>query len=189
MTDPSDPRARDAQTGGTAPEQVPASPQPASLLFVCSGNICRSPTAEGVMRRLLDEAGLTQVRTGSVGTGGWHVGEPPDLRAREAAARRGYDLSALRAEQLAARHFETFDRLYAMDLGHLRHLRARVPAALRTRVRLFLHPLDPEVGLGRSGAREVPDPYYSDQAAYELVLDLVEEGAREILAALRAGRL
>lgn len=167
MTDPSDDRP------------------PQSLLFVCSGNICRSPSAEGVMRKLLDDAGLAEVRTGSVGTGGWHVGDPPDKRARDAAARRGYDLSPLRAEQLADRHFQDFDRLFAMDLGHLRHMRARVSAPLRSRVRLYLAPLDPEVATGR----EVPDPYYGDLAGFEQALDIVEAGARAILAALQAGRL
>ena len=137
------------------------------------------------MRKLLDEAGLSQVRTGSVGTGGWHVGDRPDKRARDAAARRGYDLSRLRAEQLADGHFQQFDRLYAMDLGHLRHMRARVPAPLQDRVRLYLHPLDPEVAAGR----EVPDPYYGDLSDFEEALDIVEAGAREILAALQAGHL
>lgn len=157
---------------------------PVRLMFVCSGNICRSPSAEGVMRRLLDEAGLQHVETASSGTGGWHVGEPPDRRAREVAARRGYDLSGLRAQQLADRDFLHFDRLYAMDLGHLRHMRARVPDAHRHKVRLFLDPLDPRAVRGR----EVPDPYYEDLVVYERALDLVEEGARAILAALRAGR-
>lgn len=175
MTDPRDEVGRQGQ-----PQT-----QPQSLLFVCSGNICRSPSAEGVMRKLLDEAGLSQVQTGSVGTGGWHVGDPPDKRARDAAARRGYDLSRLRAEQLADGHFQQFDRLYAMDLGHLRHMRARVPAPLQDRVRLYLHPLDPEVAAGR----EVPDPYYGDLSDFEEALDIVEAGAREILAALQAGRL
>ena len=175
MTDPRDEVGRQDQ-----PQT-----QPQSLLFVCSGNICRSPSAEGVMRKLLDEAGLSQVQTGSVGTGGWHVGDPPDKRARDAAARRGYDLSRLRAEQLADGHFQQFDRLYAMDLGHLRHMRARVPAPLQDRVRLYLHPLDPEVAAGR----EVPDPYYGDLSDFEEALDIVEAGAREILAALQAGRL
>ena len=166
-------------------DEIGLQSQPSSLLFVCSGNICRSPSAEGVVRKLLDDAGLTQVRTGSVGTGGWHVGDPPDKRARDAAARRGYDRAALRAEQLADWHFQDFDRLYAMDLGHLRHMRARVPAPLRDRVRLYLDPLDPAVATGR----EVPDPYYGDLAGFEEALDIVEAGAREILAALHAGRL
>lgn len=156
---------------------------PIRLMFVCSGNICRSPSAEGVMRHLLDEAGLHQVETASSGTGGWHIGDPPDKRARDAAARRGYDLSSLRAQQLADRDFHAYDRLYAMDLGHLRHMRARVPAEHRAKVRLFLDPLNAEALQGR----EVPDPYYEDVAAYEHALDLVEEGARSILAAIRAG--
>jgi protein-tyrosine phosphatase len=154
------------------------------LMFVCSGNICRSPSAEGVMRRLLADAGLRHVAVASSGTGGWHVGEPPDGRARQTAARRGYDLSAQRAQQLRDLHFEAFDRLYAMDLGHLRHMRARVPAPHRHKVRLFLDPLDPEVVSGR----EVPDPYYEEPAVYEHALDLVEEGAQRILAALKDGR-
>lgn len=159
--------------------------RPTRLMFVCSGNICRSPSAEGVMRQMLAEAGLEHVTVASSGTGGWHVGQAPDGRAQEVARRRGYDLSAQRAQQLTDGDFRDYHRLFAMDLGHLRHMRARVPGPLRHRVRLFLDPLDPEVASGP----EVPDPYYEDAAVYERALDLVETGAREILDALKAGRL
>lgn len=159
--------------------------RPTRLMFVCSGNICRSPSAEGVMRHMLAAAGLEQVVVASSGTGGWHVGQAPDGRAQAVARRRGYDLSAQRAQQLSDADFRDYHRLFAMDLGHLRHMRARVPEPLRHRVRLFLDPLDPDVVSGP----EVPDPYYEDDAVYQKALDLVEAGARDILEALKAGRL
>lgn len=137
------------------------------------------------MRRLLADAGLSGIAVASSGTGGWHVGQPPDGRAQQTAALRGYDLSDLRAQQLTDSDFHAYDRLFAMDLGHLRHMRARVPRDLRHRVRLFLDPLDPDVASGP----EVPDPYYEDAAVYERALDLVEDGAQAILRALQAGRL
>jgi protein-tyrosine phosphatase len=161
------------------------SERPTRLMFVCSGNICRSPSAEGVMRHMLAAAGMDHVAVASSGTGGWHIGQAPDGRAQAVARQRGYDLSAQRAQQLTDADFRDYHRLFAMDLGHLRHMRARVPGDLRHRVRLFLDPLDPEALQGP----EVPDPYYEDEAVYERALDLVEEGARTILDALKAGRL
>ena len=152
------------------------------ILFVCLGNICRSPTAEAVFRataaRELPELALT---VDSAGTAGFHVGEPPDRRTREAAARRGYDLSGLRARVVAPRDFETFDLILAMDRQNLRTLEGRAPADARERLRLFLE-FAPQ-----SGMLEVPDPYYGGENGFEHVLDLIEQAALGLCAALRAG--
>lgn len=154
------------------------------LLFVCSGNICRSPTAEGVMRRLAHAASL-EVEVDSAGLGGWHAGEPPDPRTVRHARARGYDLSSLRARQIGAADFLFFDRVFAMDQGHLRDLRRMAPELHRAKVSLFLDLLAGSVddaGLGR----EVPDPYYGGAEGFEEVLDLVEEGCRALVAELVA---
>jgi protein-tyrosine phosphatase len=151
------------------------------LLFVCTGNICRSPVAEGVFRRLADQAGLSQrVTVDSAGTGDWHLGEPPDERAQAAAWRRGIDISGLRARRLAASDFRRFDLLIAMDRGHLRTLERAAPTGARAELRLFLDTA-PELGTA-----EVPDPYYDDEPAFESMLDLIEAGCRGLLASLRA---
>ena len=109
------------------------------ILMVCTGNICRSPTAEGVFRKLLAENGLEKkVQTDSAGTHDYHVGERPDPRAREHARRRGYDISGLRARQVGQRDFEEFDLLLAMDRGHLKILKQLSPPHCRHKLRLFL---------------------------------------------------
>jgi protein-tyrosine phosphatase len=155
------------------------------ILFVCMGNICRSPTAEGVMRSLLDEAGLAgAVEVESAGTGGWHAGEPPDQRAAEAAARRGVTLEGA-ARQVRAADFRDFDLLLAMDARNLRELQAMAPdAEARAKVRL-LREFDP----GSDGAPDldVPDPYYGGERGFEIVLDQVEAACRGLLRELRAG--
>ncbi len=152
------------------------------ILFVCLGNICRSPTAEGVFRavaaRELPDLTLT---VDSAGTAGYHIGEPPDRRTREAAARRGYDLSGLRARMVEPGDFETFDLILAMDRQNLRTLERRSPAQARERLRLFL-----EFAPG-SDVLEVPDPYYGGQNGFEHVLDLIEAAALGLCAALREG--
>lgn len=143
------------------------------VLFVCTGNICRSPTAEGVFRHLAAEAGHgAAIETDSVGLGGWHVGDPPDTRAIEAAARRGVDLSGLRARQLTLADFDNFDLLLAMDRGHYRDLAGRAPRQHAVKVRMFM-----EAARGK-GAPSVPDPYYGAWSGFEQVLDMIEEGAR-----------
>ena len=153
-----------------------------NILFVCLGNICRSPTAEAVLRtiaaRELPQMPLT---IDSAGTAGYHVGEPPDRRTREAAARRGYDLSALRARVIEPGDFERFELILAMDRENLLTLERRAPVHARERLRLFLE-YAPD-----SGVLEVPDPYYGGPNGFEHVLDLVEAAARGLCASLRAG--
>ncbi|MGC1727848.1 MAG: low molecular weight protein-tyrosine-phosphatase [Steroidobacteraceae bacterium] len=150
------------------------------ILFICLGNICRSPTAEGVLRVLAArEAPELPLEIDSAGTAGYHVGEPPDPRMRHAAARRGYDLSGLRARVVEPGDFERFDLILAMDQDNLRVLKRRAPTHVQERVRLFLE-FAPE-----SGTAEVPDPYYGSATGFEEVLDLVESAARGLLAHLR----
>ena len=152
------------------------------IMFVCMGNICRSPTAEGVMRRLLDEAGLAdRVEVESAGTGGWHAGEPPDERATLAARRRGITLAGA-AQQVRAADFRDFDLLIAMDRGNLRELLAVAPdedAAEKVRL---LREFDP----ASAGDLDVPDPYYGGDRGFETVLDLVEAACRGLIDELRA---
>jgi protein-tyrosine phosphatase len=152
------------------------------ILFVCLGNICRSPTAEGVLRVLAArEAPDLALEIDSAGTAGYHVGEPPDPRTRQAAARRGYDLNALRARIVEPLDFERFDLILAMDRDNLRVLRRRAPATAHERLQLFLE-FAPD-----SGIEDVPDPYYGGPNGFEEVLDLVEVAARGLIAHLRRG--
>jgi protein-tyrosine phosphatase len=138
------------------------------------GNICRSPTAEGVMRRILRDAGLEDVEVESAGTGGWHAGEPPDERATAAAARRGVTLAGA-ARQVRPADFRRFDLLVAMDRGNQRELLALAPDdEARAKVRLLVPDAD------------VPDPYYGGDRGFEDVLDMVETGCRALLDELRA---
>ena len=151
------------------------------LLFVCMGNICRSPTAEGVMRRLLRDEGLEdEIQIDSAGTGGWHVGNPPDERATEAAFRRGITLEGA-ARQVRPSDFEDYDLLLAADRENLADLRAIAPDdEARAKVRL-LREFDP----GSHGDLDVPDPYYGGPGGFEEVLDLVEAACRGLLAEVR----
>src|SRR4051794_12357546 len=155
------------------------------LLFVCMGNICRSPTAEGVMRSLVHEAGLEHgIEIDSAGTGGWHIGDPPDARATEAAGRRGIVLEGA-ARQVRPDDFEDFDLLLAADRENVRHLRAIAPdEAARAKVHL-LREFDP----ASAGAPDldVPDPYYGGADGFERVLDLVEAACRGLLERARRG--
>jgi protein-tyrosine phosphatase len=150
------------------------------ILFVCLGNICRSPTAEIVLRELLiREAPDLSVEIDSAGIGDWHIGEPPDQRALAAARRRGLDMSRLRARQIASEDFARFDLILAMDRANLSDLRHRAPTQYRERVRLFLE-FAPDAGVD-----EVPDPYYGGEAGFEEVLDLAEQAARGLLSHIR----
>jgi protein-tyrosine phosphatase len=158
----------------------------ARVLFVCMGNICRSPTAEGVFRELVRRQALqSRIEVDSAGTHDYHVGDPPDPRAIAAARRRGIDLSALRARLLLPQDFTRFDLLLVMDERNRRDALALAPRggsgeSASARLRLLLD-YAPELGL-----REVPDPYYGGPAGFEHMLDLVEAAARGLLAALTA---
>ena len=143
-----------------------------SVLFVCTGNICRSPTAEAVLRHLAAKEGI-ELHIASAGIGDWHVGAAPDDRAQHHARKRGYDLSALRARQVTPRDFDEFDLVLAMDRGHLRALERMAPPALRHKLRLFV------------AGRDVPDPYYGGAEGFEQVLDLVEAACRDLLRELK----
>jgi len=152
------------------------------VLFVCLGNICRSPTAEGVLRHQLQAAGLAErVHVASAGTGDWHVGKAPDSRTCRAALARGYDLSAQRAQQVKVAHFAEYDLVLAMDESNLGHLRAMRPHTAVGELDLFLR---------RYGAAldEVPDPYYGGSDGFEQVLDLIEAACRELVVEIK-GRL
>jgi protein-tyrosine phosphatase len=152
-----------------------------ALLVVCTGNICRSPTAEGVLRHIARERGLAdRVHVASAGTHDYHVGEAPDPRSVEHASKRGYDLSSQRAMQVAKRHFEEFDYILAMDRGHLRILKQMQPQGSRVKLGLFLE------ASGRWNGEDVPDPYYGGDAGFERVLDMVEEAGRRWLDRIEA---
>jgi protein-tyrosine phosphatase len=152
-------------------------PAELSILFICTGNICRSPTAEGVLRHQLAAIGLAdRVHVDSAGIQGWHAGEAPDERSQDHAKIRGYELCDQRARAFRPDDFERFDLLIAMDGGHLRELRRRCPAALQHRISLL------------PGEIEVPDPYYGGADGFEQVLDLIESGCGR-LAQIAASRL
>jgi protein-tyrosine phosphatase len=144
------------------------------LLFVCSGNICRSPTAEAVMRNLVAEQGLDgEIEVDSAGIGDWHAGESADLRAAAAALRRGVRLEGV-ARQVTPADFEDFDLILAMDSGHLAELRRMAPPGTSGRVRMFT-------------GQDVPDPYYGGERGFDDVLDLVEAGCADLLDEFRQG--
>jgi protein-tyrosine phosphatase len=151
-----------------------------AVCFVCLGNICRSPIAEGVMRELVRRAGLRgAIQVDSAGTGDWHVGEPPDPRAIEAAARRGYDLAVLSARQVATDDFARFDLILALDHQNLADLKKRCPPQHAHKVTLLM--TFGEAG----GAQAVPDPYFGGPGDFEATLDLCEQACAGLLAALQ----
>jgi protein-tyrosine phosphatase len=152
-----------------------------AVLVVCTGNICRSPTAEGILRAHAVKRGLVdRVRIASAGTHDYHVGDAPDPRTVKHARKRGYDLSAQRASQVTAEHFHTFDYILAMDRGHLRILKALAPRDARAKVGMFLE------ASGKWKGEDVPDPYYGGVEAFERVLDMVEEAAERWLDRIEA---
>lgn len=151
------------------------------VLFVCMGNICRSPTAEGVFKHQVAQAGLAElIASDSAGTHDYHIGDPPDPRAQNAAGRRGYDLSPLRGRQVGLRDFADFDYVLAMDDYNLRALERLCPSQHRHKLKLFM-----EFSAG-AGMREVPDPYGGGPDGFELVLDMVEQAAQGLLHHLRS---
>lgn len=158
---------------------MPASDKQVSVLFVCMGNICRSPTAEGVFRHVAEEAGHAEwIVVDSAGTHAYHVDHPPDRRARAAAERRGISLDDIRARRVRAEDFERFDYVLAMDSDNLALLVEQADPEHHHKIRLFL-----EFSTARE--KEVPDPYYGGAAGFERVLDLVEEGSRALLETLQ----
>lgn len=151
------------------------------VLFVCTGNICRSPTAEGVFRHLILEAGLeSAIESASAGTHGYHVGDPPDPRTVAAAKRRGFDLSAQRARKVRVEDFHTYDLILAMDRDHFAHLESLRPNTARAQVKLFLdfHPERKHEG--------VPDPYYGGPDGFEDVLEMIEQATKSLLGQIAA---
>lgn len=151
-----------------------------SVVFVCMGNICRSPTAEAVFRAKVEEAGLArQILIDSVGTHDYHIGDPPDLRTQRAASQRGYDLSNLRGRQVEVADFTRFDYVLAMDNANMAILYRLCPAQQRERLGLFLEYANSH------REREVPDPYYGGEDGFERVLDMVEDAADGLLQHIR----
>lgn len=154
------------------------------VLFVCLGNICRSPTAQGVFEALLEREGLSgQISVDSAGTGGWHRGAAPDKRATEAAALRGIDLSRQRARKVTRDDFMNFDYILAMDSDNFDALQKLAPQDHKAKLCLFLDYAP------NTSTREVPDPYYGGTQGFEHVLDLVEAAAEGLLADIRARHL
>jgi protein-tyrosine phosphatase len=151
------------------------------LLFVCMGNICRSPTAQGVFDALIERHNLNaHIATDSAGTGAWHAGKSPDERAKAAAMSRGYRLDKYRARQVSEKDFEKFDLILAMDKDNLSYLNKMCPAEHRSKLKLLL-----SFGSG-SDDLEVPDPYYGGKRGFDLVLELVEDACDGLLAQLRS---
>lgn len=151
-----------------------------SVLFVCLGNICRSPTAEGVFRRVCQEQGVAdQIRIDSAGTANWHAGKPPDARAVMTAKGRGVDISGLRARQATAADFYDFDFVIAMDDSNVEDLEILRPVDASAELHRFL------AFAGSDAPRDVPDPYYGGDEGFEQVLDLVTEASRGLLNHLR----
>lgn len=149
------------------------------VLFVCMGNICRSPAAEGMFRDLVARSGLHQsIQIDSAGTHDYHIGALPDARMRAAASKRGCDLSDLRGRQVGLEDFRQFDHVLAMDQANLSHLKQICPPELQHKIRLFLEFSQ------NFQEREVPDPYYGAQQGFEHVLDLIEDASQGLLASL-----
>ena len=151
------------------------------VLFVCLGNICRSPSAEGVFRKLVEEHGLLdQIEIDSAGTHAYHVGSPPDERAQQAASRRGINMSDMRGRRIDEGDFYIFDYVLAMDESNEYHLREMAPAEEIHKIELFLN-YAPE----RSES-EVPDPYYGGHTGFEKVLDMIEDASEGLLADIKS---
>ena len=149
------------------------------ILFVCMGNICRSPTAEGVTRNIINNSRLESIlKVDSAGTHDYHIGEPPDPRTCQAALRRGIDLSGLRARQVCPEDFERFDLVLAMDRANLAHLKRGSRPEYHAKLGLFMAYAE------AFEEDEVPDPYYGGEKGFERVLDMAEDAARGLIATL-----
>jgi protein-tyrosine phosphatase len=149
------------------------------VLMVCTGNICRSPTADGVLRHLIAEQRLTnQIEVDSAGTQSYHVGEAPDRRSQKHALRRGYDLSNLRARQIKSNDYVEYDLILAMDRSHLNYLKQYCPVEYQEKLKLFLS------FTAQTTEQEVPDPYYGGDQGFEHVLDLVEDACQGVLQSI-----
>lgn len=148
----------------------------AKVLFVCLGNICRSPTAEAVMRKKLQDKGLENwFEIDSAGTGNWHVGESPDARATQAAQVRGYDMSEIRARQITENDFKHFDLILAMDRSNISNMRRVCPSGCMSKIGLLMDYVPHAV------LDEVPDPYYGNEDGFNLVLGLLEEACDKLI--------
>ena len=155
-----------------------------NILFVCLGNICRSPTAQGVFSALVDNQGLgDRIHIDSAGTGAWHSGDPPDLRAQAAAEGRGYDLSSQRARKVEISDFRHFDYIIAMDRQNYGDLSVLAPPDTRSRIKLFMT-FAPNLKV-----EDVPDPYYGEADGFDQVLDLIEAASRGLLQDIRSYHL
>ena len=157
--------------------------KPVAILFCCTGNICRSPTAEGIFAKKLADAGLQgRVQVDSAGTHGYHVGEPPDPRAQAAARARGYDLSGLRARRVGRADFERFDLVLAMDYDNRDFLSRLCPPSAGHKLKLMMD------FARKHDSREVPDPYDGGPDAFTLVLDMLEDASDGLLQDIRSGQ-
>lgn len=154
--------------------------EPIRILFVCTGNICRSPSAEGIFRHLVDERGLGhRFEVESAGISAYHVGERPDSRSSKEALRHGVDLSSIRSSQIHQSDFETFDLLLAMDYGHYQDMKAMAGSKHASKVRMFLEHIKDQERIG-----EVPDPYYGGPQGFRNVFELVKRGCESWIDAL-----
>ncbi|MEE9318022.1 MAG: low molecular weight protein-tyrosine-phosphatase [Rhodospirillales bacterium] len=166
------------------PGNTNGEPPLVKVLFVCLGNICRSPTAEGVFRTVVDREGLgDRVSVDSAGTGSWHVGSPPDRRAQAAARQRGFDLSGQRARQAKAGDFQRFDYVIAMDSENHRELSGLCPDGEEHRLHMLMD-FAPQFD-----RRDVPDPYYGGDGGFDAVLDMIEAASVGLLADIRENHL
>jgi protein-tyrosine phosphatase len=153
------------------------------VLFVCLGNICRSPTAHGIFTKQVEQHKLAKhIYVDSAGTGDWHAGEAPDMRAIKAASKRGYDLSMLKARQVTLNDFAEFDYIIAMDGDNMRNLLAICPEHYQHKVNLLLN-------YGEHDVQHVPDPYYGDSEGFEKVIDLIEGSTEQLLIHIKNSHL
>ena len=154
------------------------------VLFVCTGNICRSPTAEGIFRNMLETRGLSdRIEADSAGIGSWHVGDPPDARSQATALSRGIDIASQRARSVQPDDYEKFDLIVAMDTGHFRSLERACPSACAGRIKLFMD-YAPETGI-----IDVPDPYYGAGDGFARVFDMIETASLGLLSEIETNRL